>query len=334
MNTVHAPSLWQRVNRREFWVLVLLAVTVAIVSIKNPNFRQVANIRNLLVNAAPTTIVACGMTLVIVTGEIDISVGSLMGLMAAVIGATSSSKFMALPAGVTIALVLLLGLAAGVLTGLLVTLGRVPSIVVTLGMMMALLGVNKLFLSAYNDSIEVSLLAPALRWLDKGTVLWVPAPLWVALAVIAATKVLVYCTPLGRRIYAVGSAPRAALLAGLSPTRIKLFVFALTGVLVGVAAILRVPQLAKIESGIGQGLELLAVTCVVVGGTSMSGGKGTILGSVFAVLLLSSVGSVLLFLRLGQTATYWEQAVQGGFILAAVLADHLATRRRRTEALA
>ena len=155
--------------------------------------------------------------------------------------------------------------------------------------------------------------------------------MWIALAVIALAVFLVYMVPLGRRIYAVGSNPRAAPLAGLSQHRIKLFVFTLTGLLVGLATIVRVPQLAKVESSIGQGLELLVVTCVVVGGTSISGGKGTVAGSVLAVLLLSSIGSVLLFLRLGESATYWEQAIQGAFILAAVLADHLARRRHGQE---
>jgi len=326
-----APSLWQRLNRREFWVLVLLAATVAAVSAKNPGFCQLSNIRNMLANAAPTMIVACGLTLVIVTGEIDISVGSLMGLLAAVLGATSSSVYMGWPAAYSVALVLALGMAVGFLNGLLVTLGRVPSIVVTLGMMMALLGITKLFLTGYDDSIDVSKCAPALRWLDKGAVLSIPAALCIALSVIAAIAFLVYMLPLGRRIYAVGSNPRAAFLAGLSQQRIKLFVFTLTGLLVGLATIVRVPQLAKVESSIGQGLELLVVTCVVVGGTSISGGKGTVLGSVLAVLLLSSIGSVLLFLRLSENATYWEQAIQGAFILAAVLADHLARRRHRQE---
>ncbi|MCY3017830.1 MAG: ABC transporter permease [Planctomycetota bacterium] len=326
-NAAPAPSLWRQLNRREFWVLVLLTATVAAVSVKNANFCQLSNIRNMLVNAAPTAIVACGVTLVIVTGEIDISVGSLMGLLAAVLGATSSSVYLGWPVGATVALVLALGMAVGFVNGLLVTLGRVPSIVVTLGMMMALLGVTKLFLTGYDDSIDVSRCAPALRWLDKGTVLSIPAGLWIALAVLAAVAFLVYMMPLGRRIYAVGSNPRAAFLAGLSQQRIKLFVFTLTGLLVGVATIVRVPQLAKVESSIGQGLELLVVTCVVVGGTSISGGKGTVFGSLLAVLLLCSIGSVLLFLRLSENATYWEQAIQGGFILAAVLADHLARRR-------
>jgi ribose/xylose/arabinose/galactoside ABC-type transport system permease subunit len=117
----------------------------------------------------------------------------------------------------------------------------------------------------------------------------------------------------------------------LSPRRIKLFVFALTGLLVGVAVLVDTTRLPKIESDYGTGWELFIVTAVIVGGTSISGGKGTIIGSILAVLLLGIVRSVLIFLKLGLNATYWERAIQGGFILLAVLADHLARRGRHGE---
>lgn len=318
------PTLFQQLNRREVHVGVLLFLTVAYVSFKNPNFYQAENLRNMLVNAVPTAIVACGVTLVIVTGEIDISIGSMMGLLATVMGVISSTAYLNWSPPATVALILALGLGLGFVNGLLVTFGRVPSIIVTLGMMMALWGVNKLFLSGYGDSMDVSRLNPSLLWVGKGDVLGIPAALWIALSVIAATIFMTYRMPLGRRIYAVGSNVRAARLAGVSDRTIKLFVFSFMGFLTGIACLVRVPQLAKIESGIGQGMELLAVTCAVVGGTAISGGKGTIVGTILSVLLLSSIGSVLLFLRLGQNATYWEQAIQGAFILTAVLVDHLA----------
>jgi ribose/xylose/arabinose/galactoside ABC-type transport system permease subunit len=157
----------------------------------------------------------------------------------------------------------------------------------------------------------------------------VPVCIWVAGAVVALSIVLTRQTPLGRRIYAVGSNPSAARLAGVSAGRIKLLVFALTGLLVGVATIVSVPQLSVIESGIGVGFELLVVTCVVVGGTSIRGGRGSIVGSLLAAGLLVTIGTVLIHLKLGPGATYWERAIQGGFILLAVLVDHLARPRRR-----
>jgi ribose/xylose/arabinose/galactoside ABC-type transport system permease subunit len=199
---IHAgPTLAQRLNRRETYVAGLLVLTTLTVSVYNPNFCRLDNLRNLLVNAAPTAVVTCGLTLVIVTGEIDISIGSLLGLLAAVMGATASSHYLNWSAPATVATVLGLGLGVGFLNGLLVTFGRVPSIIVTLGMMMALLGVSKLFLSGYGDSMDVPLLNPSLLWLEKGQLLGIPAEIWIALAVIAATVFMTYETPIGRRIY-------------------------------------------------------------------------------------------------------------------------------------
>ena len=140
-------------------------------------------------------------------------------------------------------------------------------------------------------------------------------------------------TPLGRRLYAVGSNPDAARMAGLPITRVKLFAYTLTGLLTAVAALVSVPQLGVIESGVGVGFELLVVTAVVVGGTSIRGGAGTIAGTLIAVLLLGTVRTVLLFLKLGDAAVYWERAIQGAFILVAVLLDPIARswmRRRAT----
>ena len=132
-------------------------------------------------------------------------------------------------------------------------------------------------------------------------------------------------TPRGRRLYAIGSNPAAARTAGLPVARLKLFAFTLTGLLTAIATLVSAPQLSVIESGAGVGFELLVVTAVVVGGTSIRGGSGTITGAALAVLLLGIVRTVLLYVfrarGLGDSATYWERAIQGAFILAAVVFD-------------
>ena len=174
-------------------------------------------------------------------------------------------------------------------------------------------------------------LPPGVRFLGTGSLLGIPVCVVTAAAVLLFTGFLATQTPLGRRIYAVGSNPHSAVLAGISPRTTILFVFAYTGLLTSLATLVSVPQLSVIESGIGIGFELLVVTCVVVGGTSISGGKGSIAGSLLGVLLLGIVATVLIFLRLGEKSTYWERAIQGAFILAAVLMDHLARRRAGRE---
>jgi len=311
--------------RREWGVLGLLLLTLLAVGLINPAFVAPGNLRDILVSAAPTVIVACGLTFVIVLGEIDISVGAQMGLLAAVLGQLTSPTHAHWPIGAGVGLTLLLGTGLGLTNGLLVTVGRMPSIIVTLGMLTVLHGVQLTLLNGQ----EITDMPPGLRALGLGTFLTVPFSVWTALAVTLLAMGLARETPLGRCLYAAGSNPEAARLTGLSLTRLKLFVFTLTGFLTAVATIVSVPRLSVIESGVGQGFELLVVTCVVVGGTSISGGRGTVLGSVLAALLLGLVRPMLIFLRLGESSAYWERAIQGAFILAAVLADHLGRRGGR-----
>ena len=318
-------TLRDRLTRqRELGVLGLLLLTLLVVGAINPAFVAPDNLRDVLVASAPTVIVACGLTFVVVLGEIDISMGALLGLLATIMGQSTSPTHAGLSVGVGIALTLAVGAGVGLVNGLLVSYGRMPSIIVTLGMLTVLQGVN---LTLINGRF-ITDLPPGLRFFGIGRLLGVPVSVVVAMIVVALTIFLARRTPLGRRLYAAGSNPDAARLAGLSLPGLKLFAFTLTGLLTAVAAIVSVPRLGIIQSGIGQGFELLVVTCVVVGGTSISGGRGTILGSTLAALLLGLVSPMLIFLRFGVSATYWERAIQGLFILAAVLLDHAARSRR------
>ena len=314
--------------RRETGVSLVLAATVLAVSIINSAFVSAENLRDILIKVSPFAIIGSGITFVILTGEIDISVGSLMGFLAAILGSLVSAEHAHLPVALAILITLLVGTAVGFLNGVLVTFGRVPSIIVTLGTLTVLRGCTELIMHGE----WVKDLPAGLRFFGIGTIAGVPVSVLTAIIVVALCAIAARLTPIGRRIYAVGSNAHAAVLAGLSPNRIKLFVFTLTGVLTAVATIVSVPQLSVIDSGIGIGLELFVVTAVVVGGTSISGGKGTIAGTVLGVILLGIVRSALLFLKLGTSATYWERAIQGGFILVAVLVDHLSSDRAGEEA--
>ncbi len=170
--------------------------------------------------------------------------------------------------------VLFLGMAVGFINGALVVWGRVPSIIVTLGMLTALQGVIEVVLHGE----EIRSLPEALRFWGKGTIGPLPFPLLVAAVVAIFAAVLATQTPLGRRLYATGSNAHAAELAGLRVNRIKLFAFTLTGFLTALATLVTVPRLSNIASGVGKGFELTVVTAVVVGGTALAGGRGTIVG--------------------------------------------------------
>jgi ribose/xylose/arabinose/galactoside ABC-type transport system permease subunit len=304
---------------REVGVGILLLLTIAVVTFINPAFLTPVNLLDMLVKASPTIIIACGVTLVIVTGEIDISVGSLSGLCAAMLGVLTSTERLGWSPAAGIFAILLLGTGVGLLNGVLVTIGRVPSIIVTLGMLTALRGITELLVG----QTWIQGIPDSVRFLGRGAIAGVPVSVLVAAAVVVAFIILTRSMPLGRRIYAVGSNVRSAHLAGVSQQKIKIVVFALTGLLTAIATLVSATQLQVINTSFGKGNELLVVTCVVVGGTSISGGKGSIAGTLLGVLLLSSVSTVLIFMKLGTNATYWERAIHGGFILAAVLIDHL-----------
>lgn len=318
-------ALLTRGGARRAGVGLALVLLLAGVCIANPSFASLENLRDLLVQSAPVIIVACAMTLVILVGEIDISTGSLLGALAALIGVLSSPSHLALPAPAVVALTLLAGASVGLINGLLVTLGRVPSIVATLGMLTILRGITELVLAGN----WITDLPPGIRSLGTGTLVGLPLCIWAAILTAAILWFVTRATPLGLHLRAVGGNQHAATLARISVTRTKLLAFTLVGLLTGVAALVSVPQLSVIESGIGVGFELVVVTAVVVGGTSITGGVGTITGTVLAALLLGSIRTALVFLKVGEMATFWERAIHGVFILTAVFIDHQASADRR-----
>ncbi len=314
------------VRYRAAGLFLFIFCLLTLVTLVNPTFLEWQNLRDIAVQAAPICIISCGLMLVLVTGEIDISVGSMMGLLAACMGAMASLSRGNWPPGVVIPLTLGIGMLLGLLNGWLVAYAGIPSIIVTLGMLTALRGVTELIMAG----TWITDLPSGIRFLGTGTWLGIPVSVWTALAVFLVSLWLVHQTAIGKRIYAIGSNPHAARLAGLPIKPIKVFVFAWTGLLTGVATLVSVPQLSVVDSGIGVGLELLVITCVVVGGTAVNGGIGNLGGVLCGVVLMTMISTVLIFMKLGEDATYWSRAIQGLFILGAILADHWISNQRKT----
>ena len=308
--------------QREFGLVALILLTGGIVSAVDSGFLQPANLLDILVRAAPAAIVSCGVMLVVATGEIDISVGSLMAVIAALMGVLLSSEHMAVSMWLGIPATLLAGTVIGAITGTLITVGRVPSIVVTLGLLTGLRGATTLVMGGDNIHGLPDTLAAAAKVGFVG----IPLAIWVAVIVIATTAVLIRQTPLGLRLYAIGSSLHSAEMIGLSETKLKLFAFTFTGFLTAVATVVDIPRLPRIESGVGNGFELLVITCVVVGGVSINGGRGRLTGVLLAVVLMTMIRPVLTFLDVGEAAEKWTRAFQGGFILLAIVVDTLASR--------
>ncbi len=326
MNWLKLAGQWLLRQREVGLAILIVAITAAVGSIDSA-FLTAGNLNDILVRSAPTAIVACGVMLVILTGEIDISVGSLMAMLAAIMGVMISERHWNLGVAVGVPVTLLTGLLMGSLTGLLVTVGRVPSIIVTLGLLTALRGFTILMMGGTN----IDGLPSGLTSLAKKGLLGLPLGVWTAAIVIAMTAILITWTPLGRRLYALGSSRHSARLTGLSERKLKLFAFTYTGFLTGLATVVDVPRLPKIESGIGSDFELLVVTCVVVGGVSISGGRGRLVGVILAVVLMTMIRPVLTFLDIGEAGEKWTKAIQGLFIMMAIISDSLIARRAKRE---
>ena len=312
-----ANSAFAWFGSRTAALALLLGLLVGGSGAFHPAFMAPANLRDIALAAAPVIVLALGGAFVVLTGEIDISVGSLYGLVLAVFGRLAAPSRGDLDPLLAALAVLALGGAAGLVNGLLVAYGRVPSIIATLGTMTIGRGLIEWTLGgAWITDIPAQV-----RSMSATSLAGIPVAVLAALLATAVGAAIVGRTPFGLRLRAVGSNPSAARLTGLSPEALRVAAFVLSGLSAAVAALLSAPNLAVIDSGLGQGLELVVVTAVVVGGISIRGGAGELAAVAVAALLLGTVRTVLVFLKLGPSAAYWERAVFGVMILAAVLFD-------------
>jgi rhamnose transport system permease protein len=302
--------------QREISVGLAYAVLLTVLAAAAPSFYQPDQLRGVLVSGAPVLVAAVGMTLVILARQIDISIGSQFAVCGVAAGLLAK-------AGVPMPLValaaLLAGAAMGSLNGALVAALGLPSIVVTL----ATLVILRESLRWAGQGELVLGLPPGFQWFGAGQQagqgLVVAAALLVFLAAAWGLRYLA----VGRAVYATGSDPEAARLAGIRPRRVVFGVFAAMGALTGLAALLNAVRFPDVNPTTGTGLELQVIAAVVVGGVAVSGGRGTLLGTLLGVALLATVGPALVFLG---AKPYWEKALQGGIILVAVASDALPRR--------
>jgi rhamnose transport system permease protein len=308
---------------RELSVAASIAMLALALALLAPGYFSSENLADLFLANMPVLLIALGMNMVILTGQIDISVGSVFAVSGIVAGVLSK---LGMPVALAGFGAVLAGAAIGAINGALVAYVRIPSIVVTLATMVAL--------------------RDGLRWATQGA--WVSdLPLgfqWLGLSQ-ASYPVLTACTAVasvaaigwglrnlagGRAVYATGSNVEAARLAGID-TRLTTFsVFAMTGALTGIAAVLNSVRFNQIPSNAGLGLEMKVIAAVVVGGTAITGGAGSVAGTVLGVILLGAIGPALTFLGV---SAYWEQALQGAIILAAIVVEVIRERAERLGAM-
>jgi rhamnose transport system permease protein len=276
-----------------------------------PGFFSLQNQSDLLLANMPVLVVALGMTLIILSGEIDISVGSQFAICSVAAGVFAK---MGLPAALAGLAACMAGAALGAINGALVAWVRIPSIVVTLAAMVAL----RDGLRWVTQGAWVQDLPPGFQWFGLSQTASRLVTIAIAIVLLAGTGWALRNMAAGRAVYATGSDAKAARLAGIDPGRVVFAVFAITGALTGCAAFLNSVRFSQIPSNAGINLEMKVIAAVVVGGASITGGRGTVAGTVLGVILLGAIGPALTFLGV---SAYWERAIQGAIILAAVAID-------------
>jgi len=307
-----------RINRykRELSAALAYAVLLIAVGIIAPSFFSVANLRDLTLNNAPVLLVAIGMTMVILVAQIDISVGSQFAIASVAAGALAKSG---VPMPLVLVCVVMIGAAMGAINGALIGTLRLPSIIVTLAMLVAWRDALRWF----TGGEWVQNLPPNFQWLGLGQSLGQWLIVIASLLVLGFFAWTLRSIAVGRAVYAVGSDNEAARLAGIEPTRVTFLVFMLMGALVGLASLLNAVRFSTVPSNAGVGLELKAIAAVVVGGTAITGGRGTLIGTLIGVALLGTIGTALTFIGINP---FWEKAIQGAIILAALGSDFVLGR--------
>ncbi len=302
---------------RELSVAGALAVLLLVLAVMAPAFFEPQPLLSRLTREAPTLIVACGMALVIISRQIDISVGSLYGVCGVCAGLLAAAGW---PLWALVPLSISLGGLLGAVNGALVAGLRLPSIVVTLAtMVIAREGLRWQRQGAFVN------LPDGLQWFGLSQRAGQFTLIGLALAILAALAWAMKNLSAGRFIHATGSDAEAARLAGIRPQFTTFAVFVFMGALTGLAALLNLVQSPQVDPKSGAGLELKAIAAAVVGGVAVSGGRGNLWGVFAGVLLLSCINPALTYLHV---EAYWEKAIQGAIILLAVIADGIRTRRQ------
>ena len=288
------------------------------VTVLNQGFIAPTNLVDILYNSSYIGVAAIGMTMVIICGHIDISVGAALGLCATVAGKLAVAG---VPLGIVFAATILTGGVIGLVNGLLVAYCRIPAIVTTLGMASILKG----GLILTTGGIWIYGLPPGFG-ISRQLILSVPVPICALIVFGIAFSLWLKYSAAGREIYAVGGNAEAARLSGLPVRRVTLGVFVLNGLLVGISAILYATNFTAIQSNVAPGFELTVITSAVIGGVSILGGTGTVVGALLGGILLQTIGTALVFLHI---RAEWFLTVQGSLILLTILLDVLPPQAKR-----
>jgi len=317
-----ARRLTERVLRiRESGIIVVLVAFVAVTAAVQPRFLNITNIQFILINTTVFALLALGETMVVISRNYDLSVGSVLGL-SAYLSANLFGQHHGIPIVAVFLAGLGIGLACGLLNGIMVSAGRVPSLVVTLATLYIFRGVDILIVGG--KEVVASSLPSAFLDIPKATVFGIP-DLAIAIAVVIGIGAY-YLRSFrsGRELYAIGSNPDAARLAGIPSGRRIFMAFMVSGAIAGVAGVLWAAQYGTVDSTAGTGYELQVISAVVVGGVAIFGGSGSAVGAALGALLLNTISSALYVLGI---SPFWDQAIWGFLLIVAISVDRFISVR-------
>ncbi len=312
-------SFFRFFRTREFTVTIILLLLVILFGMTTKNFLNPSNIRNLLLQVSTIGIASIGMTMIIITAGIDVSAGSILGIVAVVAGKTALSGY---PIWLIFLLALLVGALLGSLNGFIIGFIGIPPILVTLGTMSFLRAmVYQLLGGKWIGSYPP--FPDSFRKVGTGVFYGIPIPVWIMLGLVLIFMYYLRYRPTGRYIYATGNNIEAARVSGISVKKILFFVYILAGMLYGVAGYIMASRTGIVQTNTGAGFELSVIAATVLGGTNILGGEGTVVGSILGALLVAVIKNGMILMNL---PALLEGLIVGAIIIGSVIADILKTR--------
>lgn len=298
----------------ELTTVIALIILMAVITIINSNFLTANNLLNLLLQVTSNALIAFGMTFVILTGGIDLSVGSILALYSALTAGLLGSG---MPVTLAILISLILGCILGMMNGLLISYGKLAPFIVTLATMTIFRGATLVYTNG--NPITKGLSDTFLfQFLGQGYIVGIPFPVIIMFIVFIVLYVLLHKTAFGKSVYAIGGNEKAAYISGVKLNKVKIIIYSISGIMASISGLIITSRLSSAQPTAGASYEMDAIAAVVLGGTSLSGGKGRILGTLIGALIIGVLNNGLNIIGV---SAFWQQVVKGVVILIAVLID-------------
>lgn len=298
----------------ELTTVIALIILMAVITIINSNFLTANNLLNLLLQVTSNALIAFGMTFVILTGGIDLSVGSILALSSALTAGLLGSG---MPVTLAILISLILGCILGMMNGLLISYGKLAPFIVTLATMTIFRGATLVYTNG--NPITKGLSDTFLfQFLGQGYIVGIPFPVIIMFIVFIVLYVLLHKTAFGKSVYAIGGNEKAAYISGVKLNKVKIIIYSISGIMASISGLIITSRLSSAQPTAGASYEMDAIAAVVLGGTSLSGSKGRILGTLIGALIIGVLNNGLNIIGV---SAFWQQVVKGVVILIAVLID-------------